>query len=76
MESFTAGVDCHKDTHTIVILDANGKVIRGLVIPVSASGYAEAIKMTERLGGNVMLRPGGNRPLRARLGTCPDRQPY
>jgi transposase len=50
MESFTAGVDCHKDTHTIVILDAHGKVVRELVISSNETGYAQAIATAAQLG--------------------------
>jgi transposase len=50
MESFAAGVDCHKDTHTVVILDAHGKVVRELVIQANDAGYAHAIATAEQLG--------------------------
>ncbi len=50
MSSFVAGVDCHKDTHTVVILDAQGRSIREFVIAVGCAGYAEAIARAADVG--------------------------
>ncbi len=50
MDSFFAGVDCHKDTHTVVILDTRGKVVRELVVASESAGYAQAIAAAKELG--------------------------
>lgn len=42
MEVF-AGVDTHKETHSIVLIDRLGEVVDRFTIPANASGYAEAI---------------------------------
>lgn len=39
-----AGVDCHRDSHSIVFLDGVGKVLKQLTIPTTQSGYASALK--------------------------------
>lgn len=53
MESFVAGVDCHKDTHTIVILSPDGKLVNELVISADGEGYARAIVVASELGDVV-----------------------
>ena len=40
-----AGVDCHRDTHSIVFLDAVGRVLEELNIAVSSEGYRQALKI-------------------------------
>ena len=45
-----AGVDCHKDTHTIVFLNELGQVEQELSIPATARGYAEAVEAGGRFG--------------------------
>ena len=45
-----AGVDCHKDTHTIVFLNELGKVEQELSIPATTRGYAVAIETGRRYG--------------------------
>ena len=42
MEYF-AGVDTHRDTHSIVILDELGKVVESFAIEATSQGYAQAI---------------------------------
>jgi len=41
--SYVAGVDCHKNSHSIVVLSQTGTVALALDIAASAEGYAEAI---------------------------------
>ncbi len=48
--SVMAGVDCHRETHTIVFLDAVGKELEHLVIPTTSEGYAEAIARARPYG--------------------------
>jgi len=45
-----AGVDCHRETHTIVFLDAVGKELEHFVIPTTPEGYAEAIARARPYG--------------------------
>ena len=45
-----AGVDCHKDTHTIVFLNELGQVEQELSIAATARGYAKAIEVGRRFG--------------------------
>lgn len=45
-----AGVDCHKDSHAIVIVDEVGKVLRSFSIAASAPGYREAMVIARDLG--------------------------
>jgi len=42
---FVAGVDCHKDSHTIVFLDPQGRLIRQLTIRTSESGFRRAVEV-------------------------------
>lgn len=44
---FFAGVDTHKDTHSIAILDALGQVLDAFTISATPEGYAEAISRSE-----------------------------
>jgi len=39
-----AGVDSHRDSHSIVFLDRVGKVLKQLTIPTTQSGYASALR--------------------------------
>ena len=39
-----AGVDCHKDSHTIVFISGVGQVLSELTIPTTRNGYASAIE--------------------------------
>ncbi len=39
-----AGVDCHRDSHSIVFLDGVGKVLKRLTIPTTQNGYNSALK--------------------------------
>lgn len=50
---FIAGVDSHKDTHSIVFVDPVGHVVRTLSIPATPGGYAQAIKAAGALPGSV-----------------------
>jgi transposase len=45
-----AGVDCHKDTHTIVFLNELGQVEQELSIPATPRGYAKAVEASRRFG--------------------------
>lgn len=45
-----AGVDCHKASHTIVFLDAIGRVLEKLTVPTTEEGYERALSAGERLG--------------------------
>lgn len=53
MDSFIAGVDCHKDTHTVVILDPSGQMVCDFVIKADESGYAQAIAAARDLGNVI-----------------------
>jgi transposase len=44
-----AGADCHRDTHTIVVIDGVGKVLSSFSIPASAEGYRLAISEARKL---------------------------
>ena len=45
-----AGVDCHKDSHTIVFLNRFGQPMRKLTIKTTDSGYRQAISAARGLG--------------------------
>lgn len=45
-----AGVDCHKETHVVVFVAENGRVVRELSISADERGYAEAIATASELG--------------------------
>jgi transposase len=45
-----AGVDCHKDSHSIAFVDAVGKLIQTLTIETTEAGYQEAIVAATSLG--------------------------
>jgi hypothetical protein len=45
-----AGVDCHKDSHAIVVVDELGKVLRSFSIAASNAGYRQAIAVAKELG--------------------------
>lgn len=51
---FVAGVDAHKDTHTVVFLNRTGRVIRTLVITADQKGYTTALSAARSLGGEVV----------------------
>lgn len=44
---FAAGVDTHKDQHSIVVLNRLGEIVDQFAISVKASGYAQAIEHTK-----------------------------
>ena len=44
-----AGVDCHKDSHAIVVVDELGKVLRSFSIAASSEGYHQAIAVGKEL---------------------------
>lgn len=48
-----AGVDCHKDTHTIAFLDSVGKLLSTFVIPTNDEGYQDAIQAAGHLGNVI-----------------------
>jgi len=45
-----AGVDCHKDSHSIVVVDSTGQVLSELVIPTTPQGYQAAVEAANKLG--------------------------
>ncbi len=45
-----AGVDCHKDSHTIVFVDGVGKALSEITIATNAAGYATAIERARSFG--------------------------
>ena len=49
-----AGVDCHKDSHTIVFLDGVGAVLREVTIPARPDGYESAVKIAHDLSPQVV----------------------
>ena len=53
MVQFVAGVDTHKDSHTIVFLDAVGEPVANLVIPTTIAGFQKAIRVAKKLGDVV-----------------------
>ena len=42
------GVDTHKDSHAIVIVDSVGVVLKRMVIRASSEGYSQAIVAVEQ----------------------------
>jgi len=46
-----AGVDCHRDSHTIVFLDSVGVVVQELTIGAGPDGYARALRGRADLRG-------------------------
>lgn len=50
---FVAGVDAHKDTHTIVFLDRLGRQVQTLTITADQKGYAKALNAARKLRGEV-----------------------
>lgn len=51
---FVAGVDAHKDTHTVAFLDRVGRLIQTITIGADQSGYRKAMTAAKRLGGKVV----------------------
>ncbi|MBC5803457.1 MAG: IS110 family transposase [Candidatus Eremiobacteraeota bacterium] len=47
---FVAGVDCHKDSHSIVFLDGTGKVVRELTISTTEAGFESAVSAAREIG--------------------------
>lgn len=47
---FVAGVDAHKDTHTIVFLDRLGRLIQTMTISADQRGYKKAMAAARHLG--------------------------
>jgi transposase len=45
-----AGVDCHKDSHSIAFVDATGQVLVELSIPATPQGYALAVETAKPWG--------------------------
>lgn len=45
-----AGVDCHKDSHTIVFISGVGEVLSELTIPATREGYADAMERAGAYG--------------------------
>jgi len=50
---FFAGVDTHRDTHSVAIVNALGNVLDSFTIAADQSGYAEAIERTRKFQGLV-----------------------
>jgi len=48
-----AGVDCHKDSHTIVFVDGAGHILKVLAIAATPQGYQMAIDAGRELGNIV-----------------------
>lgn len=48
-----AGVDCHRDSHTIVFLDSVGVVAQELTIGAGPDGYARALQVAGSLSTDV-----------------------
>lgn len=48
-----AGVDCHKDSHSIVFVDGSGQMLAELVIATTLEGYQTAIDAARMLGSVV-----------------------
>ncbi|HLI95652.1 MAG TPA: IS110 family transposase [Candidatus Baltobacteraceae bacterium] len=51
---FVAGVDAHKDTHTIVFLNRTGREVKVLTISADRRGYMKALNVARELGGEVV----------------------
>ncbi len=49
-----AGVDCHKDSHTIVFVSAFGKPLKTVTITADGTGYRRAIAIAKELGDDVI----------------------
>lgn len=43
---FFAGVDTHRDTHSVAVVNQLGELVDRFTIPATSSGYAEAIERT------------------------------
>lgn len=50
---FFAGVDTHRDTHYVVVIDGLGAVLDSFTIAATSTGYAEAMSRTEKFDGLV-----------------------
>jgi transposase len=48
--SVVAGVDCHKDSHSIAFVDGVGKLVQALTIAATEMGYREAVAAAASLG--------------------------
>ena len=46
----TAGVDCHKHSHTIAFIDSVGKVLETVEVSTDEAGYTRAIEAGRRVG--------------------------
>ena len=49
-----AGVDCHKDFHTIVFVSALGKALQTVTISADGTGYRRAIAIAKELDDDVI----------------------
>lgn len=47
---FVAGVDCHKDSHTIAFLDRQGRLVRQLTIKTNECGFRRAVEAAHKIG--------------------------
>src|ERR1700728_1924175 len=47
---YVAGVDCHKDLHTVVLINGIGEVACELTVPTTIDGYRRAIEQVEAFG--------------------------
>jgi transposase len=51
---YVAGVDAHKNTHSVVFLTSDGKVVHSLTISTDATGYEQALAFAQSLDGEVI----------------------
>lgn len=52
--AYVAGVDAHKNTHTVAFLDSVGKVVQSIKISTDTAGYEEALALARNLDGEVI----------------------
>jgi transposase len=50
---YFAGVDTHKNTHTIVVVNQVGTDLETFAIPATSAGYAEAMELTAKYNGLI-----------------------
>jgi transposase len=54
MVKFIAGVDAHKETHTIVFVDHLGRVVQSMTITADGRGYEKAMAAAQNLSAPVV----------------------
>jgi transposase len=50
---FFAGVDTHRDTHSIAIVNRLGELLESFTVAANSSGYAEALAQTAKYAGLI-----------------------